>query len=463
MRSFWLQQALAAEDARPTPLDGNARTDVCIVGGGFTGLWTALEIKARDSSVDVTVIEADICGGGASGRNGGFVMTWMSKAATLLEICGGQEGVRLLRASEDAVAAIGAFCIEHGIDAEFRHDGWLWAASNVAQMGAWEETVERLDAHGLRPFEQLERDELAALSGCHHYVGGVRERGVATVQPAKLARGLRRVALERGVRIHEGTAMTALEGGAAPRVRTRAGTVSADVVVLALNAWAHELPQFRRAVLPVAADLIITERAPERLRGTGLATGLALSDSRLLVNYYRSTPDGRVAFGKGGGAIPFAGRLGRRFDEPSPLRDTVAGELARYCPFLEPVSVVEAWRGPATRTATGLPHFGSMPRMTGVFYGHGYTGNGVGPTRLGARILASLALGLDDEWSATPLVETRPRHFVPVEPVRYLGASVVRAAARRKERAEDEGRSGSWLDKKLAGLAPKGLAPVKKV
>jgi glycine/D-amino acid oxidase-like deaminating enzyme len=434
MRSYWLQQALGAEDEDVVPLSRDIRTDVCIVGGGFTGLWTALEIKARDSSADVTIVEADICGGGASGRNGGFVMTWMSKAGTLLETCGGQEGVRLLRASEDGVAAIGAFCVEHGIHAEFRHDGWLWTASNDAQMGAWDDTVERLEAHGLRPFEVLERDALAALGGCARHVGGILERGVATVQPALLARGLRRVALERGVRIHEGTAMTGLEGGATPRVRTHRGTVTADAVVLALNAWAHELPVFRRSVLPVAADMVITERVGERLRGTGLATGLAVSDSRLLVNFYRSTPDGRLAFGKGGGAIPFAGRLGRRFDNPSAMGDALSLEIRR---------------------------FGSMPGTTGVFYGHGYTGNGVGPTRLGGKILASLALGLDDEWSSTPLVEKRPKVFVPVEPVRYLGAQVVRAAAKRKERAEDAGGSGSWIDRKLAGLAPKGLAPVK--
>ena len=129
------------------------------VGAGFTGLWTALEIKKRDVSVDVTVIEADLCGSGASGRNGGFAMTWMSKAATLLKICGGQEGVRLLRASEDAVRAIGAFCDSQGLGAHFRQHGWLWTASSASQIGAWESTLERLDKHGLEPFDVLDAGE----------------------------------------------------------------------------------------------------------------------------------------------------------------------------------------------------------------------------------------------------------------------------------------------------------------
>jgi glycine/D-amino acid oxidase-like deaminating enzyme len=119
VRSFWLQQAFDAESASPVPLEHDLRTDVCIVGGGFTGLWTALELKSRDPSVDITIVEADLCGSGASGRNAGFVMTWMSKASTLLKICGGQEGVRLLRESQAAVRAVGDFCDAHGLGGHF--------------------------------------------------------------------------------------------------------------------------------------------------------------------------------------------------------------------------------------------------------------------------------------------------------------------------------------------------------
>ncbi len=461
VRSFWLEQALDLNPASPVALDHDLRTDVCIVGGGFTGLWTALELKTRDPSVDVTIIEADLCGSGASGRNGGFVMTWMSKATTLLKICGGQEGVRLLRASQDAVRAIGAFCAEHGMDGHFRHHGWLWTASNAHQLGAWDATLEMLANHGLEPFDVLDTDAVARLSGSDRHIAGVFEGGVATVQPALLARTLTRVAREIGVKIYEQTAMTGLRRGATPVVQTRRARIVADSVVLALNAWAHELPVFRRTILPIASDVAMTRAAPERLAALGLDTGIAVSDSRLLVNYYRSTPDGRLCFGKGGGAIPFAGRLGRRFDDASPRRRELGEAIGCYYPTLADVGIAAAWRGPATRTATGLPHFGRLPGAPAIVYGHGYTGNGVGPSHIGGKILASLALATRDEWSDSPMVEHRPARFLPPEPVRFVGGQLVRAAARRKEAAEDAGQAPGRLDVAVAGLAPSGLAPLK--
>jgi putative aminophosphonate oxidoreductase len=462
MKSFWLEQALDGDGAVPEPLRGDLRTDVCIVGGGFTGLWTALEVKARDPSVDVTIVEADICGSGASGRNGGFVMTWMSKAGTLLKICGGQEGVRLLRESEDAVRAIGGFCAEQGLGKHFRHHGWLWTATNASQVGAWDETVELLGRHGLEPFDRLDRSEVARLGGGEGQQGGVFEGGVATVQPALLARALRRVAAAKGVRIHERTPMTGLAGGATPEVRTPGARVRADTVVLALNAWAHELPVFRRSILPIASDVVMTRANPERLREIGLHTGIAVSDSRMLVNYWRSTPDGHLVFGRGGGAIPFAGRVGRRFDGETPRRDEVAGVLASLYPTIADIGVAAAWRGPATRTASGLPHFGRVPGMPAVVYGHGYTGNGVGPSHLGGKFLASLALGVRDAWADSPMIEDQPVNFLPREPLRYVGGQLVRAAIRRKEAAEDAGQRPRAVDVALARHAPSGLAPVRE-
>jgi putative aminophosphonate oxidoreductase len=466
MRSWWLRQALEREGedaARATPpLAADTRADICIVGGGYTGLWTALRIKAQEPATDVVLIEGDICGGGASGRNGGFCMTLMSKASTVLKLCGRQEGVRLLRESEEAVRAIGAFCAEHGIDCHFRPQGWLWAATNEAQLGAWEGAVEDLDRAGLHPYELLSREEAQRRGGSEAHVAGVFEPGVATVQPALLARGLRRMALEKGVRIHEQTRMTGLARGIRPAVHTAGGTVTAGTVVLALNAWAHELPEFRRSVIPVAVDAIITEPVPDRLAEMGLPDGIAISDSRYLVNYYRTTVDGRMSFGKGDGAIPFAGRLGDRFDAPSRRGPELESRMAAYYPKLAGAGVAAVWRGPATRTATGLPFFGRLPGSPGIVYGHGYTGNGVGPSYLGGRILAALALGLDDEWSNAGLVVREVPSFVPVEPFRFLGAKMVRAACLSKEKNEDAGRPAGPLTATLASLAPAGLVSVRK-
>src|SRR5207249_3683334 len=141
-RSLWLQEALAGAESPAPALGGEVRADVCIVGGGYTGLWTALRVKELEPSTDVAVVEADVCGGGASGRNGGFVLSWWPKFHTLKKLFGGEEALRLARGSADAVADIGKFCAEQGVDAHYHSDGYLWAATNRAQVGAWRPVVE---------------------------------------------------------------------------------------------------------------------------------------------------------------------------------------------------------------------------------------------------------------------------------------------------------------------------------
>ncbi|MFO0997652.1 MAG: FAD-binding oxidoreductase [Alphaproteobacteria bacterium] len=461
--SYWLGEALAAEgNPAPAPALGeDRRADVCIVGGGFSGLWTALHLKEQRPSLDIVVLEKDICGAGSSGRNGGFCMTWASKLPTVVKMGGAQEGVRLLRASQDAVRAIGRFCRENAIDCHFRDDGWLWTAGHASENGAWNDVLDVLDKLGAQAFERLTPEEVARRAGSRGHVAGVFEAGAATVQPARLNRGLRRVALAKGVRIYENTMMTGLDRGTPPRVRTAKGTITADKVVLALGTWAAALPEFRRTLVPLSADMVVTAPMADSLKAVGLTTGVAISDSSMLVNYYRTTVDGRIVFGRGGGYFIFGGRLGTTFDGPTPRAAEVASELHRYYPSIAKVPLAENWRGPVERTATGLPFFGTLPSNPNIVYGHGYTGNGVGPSYLGGRILASLTLGLDDEWSSCPLAKG-PKGQFPPEPFRYVGAVMVKAAIKRKEAAEIAGRRPRALDTYLAGLAPAGLTPLTK-
>src|SRR5689334_4709894 len=279
-RSLWLQDALAAEpDAEAVePLTGQTRADVCIVGGGYTGLWTALRIKELDPSVDIVILEADICGAGASGRNGGFVSDWWSKLSQLIRLCGLEEGLRLARASESAIGAIGAFCAENGIDAHFVQNGTIWAATAPSQVGSWDHAVELCQAHGVDVFQRLTPAETAHRTGSRIHLGSVYERTGATVQPALLARGMRRVAFARGVRIFEQSPVSYVDRKNPPVVNTDRGRVVADTVVLAINAWAAALPELRRAVLPMASDMIATEPIPERLAAIGWTGGESISD-----------------------------------------------------------------------------------------------------------------------------------------------------------------------------------------
>jgi len=462
-KSYWLAEALAAEgNPPPAPAwEGQGRADVCIVGGGFTGLWTAIHLKQLRPATDIALIEMDVCGAGASGRNGGFAMTWASKLSTILKICGAQEGVRLLRASQDAVKALGAFARQHGFDAHYRADGWLWTASDQGQMGAWEDIVQAHAKIGSDSFEALTPAQVQRRAASLGHLAGVFEPAVATVQPARLARGLRKAALALGVRLYEKTPMSALGRGKPLVVRTPKGAIQADKVVLATGTWAAAMPEFRRVMMPLAADMIVTAPAAKELAEIGLTNGVAISDSSMLVHYYRTTMDGRIVLGKGGGAFGFAGRVGTYFDGRSKRADEIEATLKRWYPKLRNVPISDTWIGPVERTKTGLPFFGALEGQPDVLYGMGYTGNGVGPCYLGGRILASLALGLKDEWSSTPLAQG-PRGTFPPEPFRYVGAHMVRGAVKRKEAAEARGARANRLDNFLAGLAPAGLTPLKK-
>ena len=459
-RSHWLKEALRTDTDTAPRLEGDIKADVCIVGGGYTGLWTAIRLKEHNPSLDIVLIEADICGGGASGRNGGFVLSWWAKFSTLKKLCDSEEALRLAKASADAVREIGTFCDTHGIDAHYHYDGWLWAATSAAQIGAWDEVVADLDHYGVHPFVELSPEEVAQRSGSATHRAGIFEPTAAIVQPALLARGLRRVALEQGVRIFEYSPMTALERKTPPRVQTASGSVTAERVVLALNAWAARLPEFRRAFIVISSDIVATAPIPRQLDEIGWNNGLSISDSRLLVNYYRTTHDGRIAFGKGGGTLAFGGQIGTSFEGISPRAAEVTASLRSLYPSLADVPIHSSWTGPIDRTMSGMPVFGRLGGRPDILYGVGYSGNGVGPSYVGGRILASLALGLADEWASSGLVQVPLTRFPP-EPFRFFGGLAVRAAIARKERAEDADRRPDALTQRLAELAPAGLVPIQ--
>jgi len=273
------------------------------------------------------------------------------------------------------------------------------------------------------------------------------------VQPGRLVRGLRRVALQRGVRIYEGTAMTSLEHGAPVQVRTAHATVRADRVVLGLNAWmARAFPQFERSVAIVSSDMVITEPCPELLDEIGLDSGISVLDSRIFVHYYHNTSDGRLMLGKGGNTFAYGGRMLPVFDQPSPYQPLLRQTLDDFFPALAEVPIAASWNGPSDRSVTGLPFFGRLDGQGNVFYGFGYSGSGVGPCHMGGQILSSLALGLDNPWTRSGLVKGPLGQFPP-EPIRYLGSLLVRDAIRRKERAEDRGMRPRRLDVRLARYA----------
>lgn len=450
-----------AGDAPDAPfLEGDTRADVAILGGGYVGLWTALNVKRLEPSRDVVVLEQDICGGGASGRNGGFVLSWWPKLSSLARLCGETDAVRVARGSEAAIDEIGAFCDARGIDAHFRKAGWLWTATSAAQMGAWEGVVALCEKLGVGTFRRLAPEEIARRSGSAFHRAGVIELSAATVQPAALARGLRRAALEAGVRIHENTRVRSFDRRDPVRIVTDHGAVTAQRVAVATNAWAAGIPELARAIVAITSDMVVTAPAEERIRALGWSGGECITDSQTMVDYYHVTRGGRVAFGKGGWGIALGGRIGADFDRNARRARTVEEDFRRYYPGLADVPITHDWSGPIDRTPNSLPLLGRLGGREHIVYGVGWSGNGVGPSVVGGKILASLVLGRDDEWSRHPLVGRSVGRFPP-EPIRYVGAHVVRAAVASKERAEMRGEKPARLAAQLARLAPAGLEDKK--
>ena len=362
----------------------------------------------------------------------------------------------MARGSEAAIGEIREFCETHAIDAHFRQAGWLWAATSESQLGAWEGVVALCEKLGVGPYRRLSPEEIARRSGSAAHRAGVLDTCAATVQPAALARGLRRVALESGVRIFEGTRVASFGRGRPVRIRTDRGSMTAERLVIASNAWAAGIRELSRSIVAITSDMVVTAPAPERLRTLGWTGGECVADSLTMVDYYHVTRGGRVAFGKGGWGIALGGRIGAAFDRDARRARTVEASLRRYYPGLADVPVTHDWSGPIDRTPDSLPLLGRLGGLEHIVYGVGWSGNGVGPSAVGGKVLASLALGRDDEWANYPLVDRSAARFPP-EPVRYLGAHVVRSAVARKERAEIRGEKPSWLASRLARFAPAGI------
>ncbi len=440
-RSWWLREALALPEfaGEPAPaLQGDTTADVVVLGGGYTGLWTAYQLKRLDAGVDVLVLEQDICGGGPSGRNGGFVSSYWNELPHLARTYGDAEALRLCRAGEESVEAIGMFCGEHDVDAWYRADGDLNVAASDAQIGAWADlviTAERLGLAG--DFEVRSAEATRELVDSPVFRGGISSRFGATVHPARLARGLRRVVMEMGVRVHEQTPVTRFGSGSPTVTETPSGTVRAGAAVIALNAWAAHWKRFRRAITVRGSYIVMTAPAPELLKDIGWTNGAGLSDYRAALHYVRTTPDGRIAFGIGGMQPNLARSIGPRFAYDERALRVATADLRRMFPTFDDVAIDAGWGGPIDVSGTHLPFFGTIDAGN-AHYGLGYTGNGVGPAHLGGRILAHRTLGRHDDVLDLPIVDAEPMRFPP-EPIRSPGALIANHAIRHKDEVEDRG------------------------
>lgn len=448
-RSWWLREALAAEAGGSCPpLDGDITADVVIVGGGFTGLWAAYFLMEADRRLSVVVLEQDICGGGPSGRNGGFASGWWDELDGLIALYGHEGALRACAAIAMSIAGIGEFCKQHGVDAWFKQAGYVYAATTPRQLSLCEEMVRLAREAGVaEELREMSRDEVRVRCDSPTFLGGAFMRDGASVQPALLVRGLRRVLLERGVRIHEGTHVARLDSPATA-VTPHGLRVRARHAVLAVNAWATAWPQLRRRLVAWSSYIVLTAPAPERLEEIRWTGGELITDLRTSVRYFRTTRDGRIAFGGGGGRA--ADHIGASFTNDLRAVVEAAEGFRRVFPTFAGVPLEDAWGGPIDVSPTHLPSFATLEGGH-VHYAIGYTGNGVAPSYLAGRVLADLVTGADTDAVRLPMVNPRVQLFPP-QPLRSLGAAVIRRAIIASDTAEERGHSPNPLAAAIARM-----------
>ena len=448
-RPWWLDEAPPVE---PQPaLEGELDVDVAIVGGGYTGLWTALAVGELEPSARVAVLEAALCGEGPSGRNGGFLHGYWSSLARARRVFGDGGALAVAEAASAIVPGVREFVEQRGVDVWLREAPMLEVSAAPAQDEAIDAALAAARDLGVEEeAAAVGREELAERCLSPSFRRGVLYREGATVQPARLVRALRAAVLDTGVVLHERTPMIRLRRGSPNVVETPRGQVRAREVVVAINAAAAGWRPLARRLTAFGSYVVLTEPVPQLLDAINWTGGESIVDGRMFLHYFRTTNDGRVLMGSGSGPIGFGGRLGERFTADAPSVARAEAGLRFLLPGLADARVERAWGGPIDVSADHFPFFGTLPGSR-VHYGAGYSGNGVGPSWLGGRILARLALGVEDELTALPLVNRSVRPLPP-EPIKGVGGGLVRGAALRVEEAEQAGRRPALPLRAIAAL-----------
>ncbi len=440
--SFWLDQIGAG--SRRAALEGAVSADVCIVGGGFTGLWTAYELRRADPSLEVVVIEAEHVGFGASGRNGGWVLGKVSGSAGAWRRRGGADAPRqMARAINATVGEIGAVIAREGIECDWHQGGSLTVAQSDRQLDrlraelAAEQAAEGEDC----AWQLLDAAALQARVAVRGGVGALHTPYCARVQPAKLVTGLAAAAERAGARIYERSPVHELGPGQA---RTRGGRVQARYVLLATEGYTANLPGRRRALLPLNSAMIVTEPLSDDVWAQiGWSGAETLLDGSYVYTYSQRTADGRIAIG--GRGVPY--RFGSRTDREGPVPAQTVEELrerlgALFAP-LRDVSVQRGWHGVLGVARDWCPTVG-FDSAGGFGFAGGYAGEGVAASNLAARTLRDLVLGHDSELTRLPWVGPGARSWEP-EPLRFLGARGIYGLYRLADRREASSGRGDRL------------------
>lgn len=443
--SFWLDNS---ERPEPAPaLVGATDTDLVVIGGGFTGLWTALLAKEADPSRDVVVLEGESVGWAASGRNGGFVAASLTHGFLNGLDRFPDEIDTLERMGHENLAAIQDAVERYGIDCGWERTGELDVAVAPWQVADLEAAAELIADHGGKP-ELLDRDQVQARVHSPTYLAGLYDaEAVALVDPAKLAWGLRRACIEIGVRIYERTkAVDLSSAGSGPaakmHVRTAFGSLSAARVALASNVFPPLLRRISSYIVPVYDYVLMTEPlSAQQMSDIGWSGREGIGDAGNQFHYYRLSQDNRILWGGYDAVYYFGSKVTAERDQRPETFAALSDHFFATFPQLDGLRFTHAWGG-AIDTCSRFSAFWGTAYDERVAYVAGYTGLGVGATRFGAQVMLDLLDGADTERTRLEMVRTKPLPFPP-EPFRYAGIELTRRSIAAADR--HEGRRNLWL------------------
>jgi glycine/D-amino acid oxidase-like deaminating enzyme len=421
-RSFWHEVAPSYEPA--PPLEGDRRADVAIIGGGYTGLWTAYHLKTEQPSLEVAVLEQEVAGYGASGRNGGFAMTLLARSLDDLKAqFGPTEALEAHKAVVAAVDGIGRFAKENGVDCDYEKNGIITVSTTAWQDAIIENDVKAAQEMGVQDIKFLDGKAVRDAVHSPTYRCAHEEGACAILNPAKLAWGLAGAIRKKGVALYEGTPVKGVRvADGKVEVKTEGGTLRADKAVLATNAYSVHFPHIAKWVVPLYTYIVLTEPlTPEQWDSIGWKGRQGIEDRLGGLHYYRPTADGRIAWG--GDAFPyhFGSRLGPQYDRDEVVFARLRASFAKTFPTLSGVKFTHEWGGPVGITVRFVPTFGTLEGGR-VHYGIGYSGHGVAPTYVGGEILRDLALDRTTERTDLCVVKKEAIAFPP-EPLRYLAVT----------------------------------------
>jgi glycine/D-amino acid oxidase-like deaminating enzyme len=432
--SFW-QEALGGPPSPRPSLSGPTAADVCIIGAGYTGLWTALTLRRLRPDLRVVVVEAAHVGFGASGRNGGWLSGLMPGNRSLLARTGGRAGViALQRALQEAVDEVMKVCVEEGIDADIVKGGTLAVATSPAQLQRLHAERAEDRTWGIGPddawvLSAAEASDRVAVDGV---LGAVYSPHCARIQPAKLVRGLADAAQAAGAEVYEHTPALGL---GPHRVETPWGAVTVRWVVRATEGFTAGLPGHGRDLLAMNSSMIVTAPLPaaqwDRVGWAGLETVRTAAHAYL---YLQRTADGRIAIGGRGNPYRWGSRTDDHGVTPASTIAALTSGLHRLWPGLADVAIDHAWCGVLGVARDWCPSVG-LDHSTGLAWAGGYVGDGVTTSHLAGRTLAELIAGEDTPRTRLPWVDHRSRRWEP-EPFRWLGVHAIYRLYRAADRAE---------------------------